>query len=473
MPDPDDDAGPAVGSAGSSVWTRLFGTPAFARLWAAQVVSATGDWIGLIAIIALAERVGGNAGGAAVSLVMAARVVPGFFLGPVAGVLVDRWNRKRVMVACDIGRAAVLASLPFVDTVFALVVASLVLEVLTLLWSPAKEATVPNIVPADHLTTANSLSLVAAYGTFPIGTAVFALLAGIADQIHDHGWVQTLRLNQEGLPLQADALTFLASAAIIWSIALPARTPSERRAAAGGRSLELGSAFRDLREGWRFIFINPIVRSVNLGLATGLIGGGMLIPLGSAFAKEVLGAGDAGYGAFVTFLGLGVAVSVIALSALHRHLPKPQVFALAVVMAGVTLLVAASSATLVVAGPLVFVIGACAGTVYVLGFTLLHENVDDHLRGRIFSALYTLVRLCVLIALLVGPLLKEGLDRVSSGLWDETIDVLGVEVFVPGVRLTLWLAGLIIVGAGLLTAVSLRAGGHRVRAALIPRRNDR
>ena len=93
---------------------------------------------------------------------------PGFFLGAASGVIADRFDRKRVMVICDIGRAAVLVTLPFVDTVFGLVFASLVLECFTLLWTPAKEASVPNLVPPDHLTTANSLSLVAAYGTMPL-----------------------------------------------------------------------------------------------------------------------------------------------------------------------------------------------------------------------------------------------------------------------------------------------------------------
>src|SRR3712207_9423286 len=66
------------------------------------------------------------------SLVLSARLIPGFFLAPAAGVLVDRWDRKRVMVLCDVGRGLVLATLPFVDTIVGLFFASLLLEVLTL-----------------------------------------------------------------------------------------------------------------------------------------------------------------------------------------------------------------------------------------------------------------------------------------------------------------------------------------------------
>ncbi len=443
----------------------MFGSPDFFRLWLAQVVSATGDWIGLVATITLARRVGGGSGGAAISLVMAARVVPGFFLGPMVGVLVDRWDRKRLMVSCDLGRAVIVASLPFVDTIPMLVVASLGLEVLTLLWSPAKEASVPNMVPPGHMTTANSLSLIAAYGTFPIGSALFTGLAKVADRIDHHAWADTVRLNDEGLPLQADALTFIVAAILISTVAIPRRVVIDQ----SDVSAPSASAWAELREGWQFIFINPIVRTVNLGLATGLIGGGMLIPLGSAFAKDVLGGGDAGYGSLITALGFGVAVGVVVLSMVQKHVPKPQAFALAVMVAGLVLLVAASSSSLLVAAPLVFVIGICAGTVYVLGFTLLHENVDDAMRGRVFSALFTLVRLCVLIALTIGPLLQEVFDRLSTQVWDESIEVFGFDVFVPGVRITLWLAGVIIVVAGVLASKSLRAGGEASPWALARR----
>jgi dTMP kinase len=101
----------------------------------------------------------------------------------------------------------------------------------------------------------------------------------------------------------------------------------------------------------------------------------------------------------------------------------------------------------------------CAGAVYVVGFTLLHENVDDELRGRIFSVLYTIVRLCLLIAFALGPFLSELLDRVSNHFFtNRSISVLGKHLFIPGERLTLWLAGVIIIVAGAIVFWSLRAG---------------
>ncbi len=436
--------------------SSIFRSKEFLRLWVAQVVSATGDWLGFIAITITAARVGGGTPEAAVGFVVAARIVPGFFLAPLAGVLVDRWDRKRVMVVCDLARAAVLAVLPFVDTVWQLVVASLVLEIFTLLWSPAKEASVPNIVARDQLTAANSLSLVAAYGTFPVASAMAIGLAKLATQLEKVSALDALRIDQESLAFYVDTLTFLVSATLIATLSLT-RRPREEQVHTG-RRIDFGQTFRELREGWEFIFINPVVRAVNVGLATGLIGGGMLVPLGPVFSIEVLGAGLAGFSSFITALGFGVAVGIVLLSVFQGRIRKAWWFVGAVFGAGFSLLLAAAMTSLAATVVLVGVLGICAGGVYVLGFTLLHETVEDELRGRIFSALYTLVRLCILIAFAVGPFLAALLDGLSDRYFDGDIDVLGLDVAIPGVRLTLWLAALIIISAGGLAMASLRRG---------------
>jgi len=100
------------------------------------------------------------------------------------------------------------------------------------------------------------------------------------------------------------------------------------------------------------------------------------------------------------------------------------------------------------------VMGICAGAVYVLGFTILQESVDDELRGRTFATLYTLSRLCMLISLSLAPLASRLLDDVSNALVDGEIDVWNATLSVPGVRLTLWIGGAIILIAG---GLALRA----------------
>lgn len=449
--------GPANGATGAtrsgrSTLERLFGSPAFFRLWLAQVVSSTGDWIGFVAVTAIAARVGGRSSDAAVGFVLSARLLPGFFFGSAAGVLVDRWDRKKVMVACDVGRGLVLATLPFVDTVPGLFLASLLLEVLTLLWAPAKEASAPHLVPSGFLANANSLSLIAAYGTFPVGSAIFAALAGVATWLGHYDALQGLRVSQETVAIWFDVTTFFASALIISSLPLPARPKVARRE---GRS-DLNRTLDELREGWRFIGSNRCVRAVIFGLATGLIGGGMLVPLGPRFAERVLGAGTAGFGLLITALGFGVATGVILLTVVQSRVPHERVFVLAVLVAGVSLLVGATTSSLAPAMVCVGALGLAAGAVYVLGFTILQTTVDDELRGRVFATLFTLVRLCLLLAFAVAPWISSLLDRLSRHFGDQVLRIGAARLAIPGVRLTLWIGGLIIVAAGLLAARALR-----------------
>ena len=430
---------------------RVFGSRAFFRLWVTQVVSAFGDWIGFLAIIVVAERIGGDQPGSAIALVMTARVLPGFFLASVGGLIVDRFNRKRLMIGCDLARAAVLLMVPFIDRVWTLVLASLALELATSLWGPAKEAVVPNVVPPEKLTSANSLSLVAAYGTFPLAAGAFVGLAKLAEfmGIGDVGQVE--------LALVVDSMTFVLAAILIATLPLKPRSRASR--ASSERRVDFSEGIRELREGWNFIFLNPQVRAVLVGLSTGMIGGGMLIPLGAVYNSEVLGAGNAGFGVLPVALGLGVALGVALLSALQRRLRKESVFVVSVFGAGLALLFAVSSSDtfLTLAG--VVLLGVCSGSVYVLGFTILHENVDDELRGRVFSALYTLVRFCLLISFAVGGFLSDGFDWLFDVLFDQEIQILGFVFDLPGVRGALWLASLLILGAGVLASWSLRGQG--------------
>jgi dTMP kinase len=403
----------------------------------AQVVSSLGGWVGLVAVIALAARVsGGNE--AAVGLVMAARLVPGFFFAAVGGVLVDRWDRRRTMVACDFGRAVLISLLPVVDTLASLFLASFLLELLTLLWSPAKEASVPNLVPAEKLPAANSLSLAAAYGTFPIGSALFASLSGIAAWLGGFDALDFLDVNRESLALWFNGLAFLISGLLIMTIKLP--EPARRTA--GGRRIDWGQTWRELTEGIRFVGRNHLIRSVMLGMGVGLAGCGAVVPLGPIYADQVLGAGTSGYGLCMTGLGLGAAIGVVALSTLGRNWPTEELFVGAVFCTGVGLLLATSMDTLGATVILTGVFGMGAGVSYVSGFTLAQTHVTDELRGRTFAALYTIIRFCLLLALALAPTLAGLLDSLSEALFDDRVIDVGVEVAVPGVRLALWLGGL-------------------------------
>ncbi|MFN0029209.1 MAG: MFS transporter [Acidimicrobiales bacterium] len=451
---------------------RLFGSVSYFRLWLAMLASGTGDWLGFLAIADLAARLGGDANGAlAVGFVFMARMVPGLLFGALVGVAVDRFDRFKVMVVCDVARAGVLLALPFVDSVPGLIVASLLMELFTLAWQPAKEATVPNLVPPSHLASANSLGIVAGYGTFPLAAALFAVLSKVGEGV-EGDLAATLRMDHSSsLGFYVDSLTFVVSALVIWRLGLAyrARLRPAAKLAAPSRTGErtavpsagagLGAAWTDLKAGWSVIATDPVVRAVNVGLATGLVGGGMLVPLGAIFIDRVLGAGSAGFGLFLTVLGVGVASGVLAVSLTQARLPKARTFASAVFGSGLCLFLATSTTTLTAAALLIFALGLCAGAAYVLGFTLLHESVNDELRGRIFSALNTLVRLCLVTAFAIAPLLTQLLDQLVSAFTDSgRINLGGWLIAVPGVRLTLWLAALIMMAAGALAARSLGWG---------------
>jgi dTMP kinase len=420
---------------------RVFGTKSFFRLWIAQVISSTGDWIGLIAILAIAARVSHNSG-AAVSLVMLARVVPGFFLGTVGGVLIDRFDRRKVMVFADVGRAGLLLLLPFVNGILALVLVSFGLEIFTLLWGPAKDASVPNLVSSDHLSSANTLSLVASFGTFPFAAAIFSLLAAIAAWLGSLGALHAFEVDQEVLALIVDACTFLTSAIIVWRLPIPkGRSKTD--------SMSASETVTEIKEGLSYIAHEPRVRGVIVGLGLGLIGAGAIIPLGPLFANEGLGGNSAAYGVLLTAFGTGAAIGVVALLFFQKKLPRESVFDFAVMGAGLCLILTATFTALVPAMIAVALMGACAGTSYVTGFTVLQETVQDDLRGRIFATLYTVIRMCLLVALVVSPLWSDFWNWLVDDVLHVGVVTIGqVNYSFPGVRIALWGGGLITLGAG-------------------------
>ena len=445
--------------------TRMFGSAAFFRLWLAQAVASLGDWLGFLAILALASSIGleSDQQGTSIGIVMAARIIPGLFFSGPAGVLIDRMDRKQVMVVTTLVRAGVVATLPFVDSVLGLVFASFVLELASLLFQPAKDAAVPNLVPADRLASANSLGLAAAYGTFPVASLLFALLAKVAEWLGEIDVFDALIPRDEAVAFYAQGLCYIGAAGLIARLAIP----RDHVRVHEDESVDLGSVFTDIKEGWSYAFLNPVVRAVNLGLCMGLIGGGMLVPLGDVFSRNVLDAGTGGFGVITSCLGVGVAAGVIGVSARHNHIRKERTFVLSLFAAGVALLVAVSISSLALVAPAVVAMGVFAGAAYVLGYTLLQSAADDELRGRVLAGTYTLIRVCLLFSMAIGPVLLDLLDGVSDWLFgnDNSVDLFGVEMALPGVRLTLWLASLVMIGAAALAGWSLRSAYARQAAA--------
>jgi dTMP kinase len=124
---------------------------------------------------------------------------------------------------------------------------------------------------------------------------------------------------------------------------------------------------------------------------------------------------------------------------------------------GAFLVLAASCSSVAPAVLFIGAVGACAGTSYVTGFTLLQENSSDEIRGRTFATLYTVIRLCLLISLTISPLWADFWDWVTNQLFtDQTIVIGSISYVIPGVRIALWGGGLIAYAAGIVALRSVR-----------------
>ncbi|HYO60520.1 MAG TPA: dTMP kinase [Actinomycetota bacterium] len=420
----------------------------FFRFFLAQFVSSLGDWLGVVALVVLASDIGGSIG---VGAVMTARVLPGFFVGPLAGVFADRWDRKKTMVVSDLMRAGIIFSLPFVENLLYLLLASAVLESLTLVWGPAKDASLPHFVKPEELTHANSLSLIAVYAPFPLGSVVFAFMSTLAAFLADHfSLFAGLGSRPEALALGVDSLSFLFSALMISSLTIPTtRTRIEH--------MDLGQVKRDLVEGLKFVFEHKQVRPWLLGIALTFTAAGAVFSLGVAFVDDVLGGGNRGFAFLIGFLATGMIIGLLAVSLIARRIQKDVLFSSSLLLVGTALIGLASVGSLNAAIPLASALGFFGGAAYSTGYSLMHETTADELRGRTFSAAYTVIRIGTLVGLGLFPFIAGllGHYRLTSPLG--TLDL-------PGSRVTLWLAGGVAAFGGIVSMRAIRAREEEARS---------
>ncbi len=375
----------------------------FRRLWTALSLSSLGDWLGLLALTALAPRLasgGYAAANLAVAGVFILRLAPAIIVGPIAGVVADRLDRRLTMVVCDVARFLLFLSIPAVHTLWWLFVATALIEVASLVWIPAKEASVPNLVPRERLEAANQLSLFTTYGSAPVAAAVFAglaLLTGILDNAMPS-------LAAVDLALYVDAATFLVSALTILRLTeIPGRAA---RVAGEPRP----SVWSTLVEGWTFVGRNRLVRGLVVGMLGAFAAGGAVIGLARTFVLD-LGGGDPGYGLLFGTVFVGLAAGMLLGPRLLPDLSRRRLFGLAIGGAGLALALLGLLPNLVLAVGLALVIGAFAGVAWVTGYTLLGLEVADELRGRTFAFVQTMVRVVLVAVLAASPLLAAAIGE--------------------------------------------------------------
>lgn len=409
---------------------------AFRRLWIALSLSSLGDWLGFLAITALAASLASDSGYAAQSFAVAGvltlRLLPAVLFGPLAGVVADRLDRRWTMVTADLARALLIASIPLLDELWWLLVVSFLVEVASMFWIPAKEATVPNLVPRERLEAANQLSLITTYGSAPVAAGIYSSLALLSGLLGAGiGFFATHRIT---LAVWFDAVTFLVSAL---TILLLREIPSRRR----GTRAATPSVWRTLIEGWRFVGSSRLVRGVILGMAGAFAAGGAVVGLARVYISD-LGAGEPGYGVLFGAVFLGLAAGMFAGPRLLDTLSRRRMFGLAIGGAGVALAALAVIQQLVIVVLLTVVLGAFAGVAWVTGYTLLGLEVADELRGRTFAFVQTLARVTLVLVIAVAPLVA---GLVGTNALPVTPDV---TLRYNGASVTLFLAGLLAVGVG-------------------------
>ena len=410
----------------------------FARLWWANTISSLGDWVTLFATFSLAASIAGNGPNASLAILvpLVARFLPGVIIGVVGGVIADRWDRKRSMIVADFGRAVLVLALLFVGNFRDLFLITFAIEVLSLLRQPAREAVFPQLIPQRHLMAANGLNLLGAYGTAPLGAAMFALFAEVGQESFE----MFAAAAAVASAFAFNAVTFIASGIITLFIPIQKVKLSKERVRKGG--FDMRAPLRDMAEGFRFVALYPAVRRMVLGMAVGLFGGGALFVLGQPFSKQVLLAGDTGYGLVVTSLGVGVAVGMGTMTAVGKRVERREaLFAVSLLLAGVTIAIAGLTGTVLAVAGWVFVAGLGTGVAYVTGFTHLHLMVTDDIRGRTFAALYASARLALLASFGVAAVGAASLSRFIPGPATNSIKAIivfsGVTVALSGLG-TLW-----------------------------------
>jgi dTMP kinase len=385
----------------------------FRRLWVALTLSSLGDWISLLALSLLAAKIGGANGGAyAVSGVWLTSLLPALVLGPLAGAVADKFDRRMNMIIGDVIRAALYITIPinlsvgFTNQLTWIYVVQFLASCASLFWAPAKDASVPNLVPPERLEQANQLSLFATYGTAPIAGLVFSLLALISTALgHISHYFST---NQVNLALYFNAATYVVSALTVYTLRQLSRHQTDK--------ISSPSVLKSIWDGWRFVGHSKVVRGILLGMTGAFAAAGAVVGLGPSYIRNILQGGSAGWGAAFAAIFFGLAIGMFLGLRVLRGFSRRRLFGVSIMFAALPLAAAALIPSLVLVIILVIVIGACAGVAYVTGYTTIGLEVDDETRGRTFAYLQSMIRVILFAVIAIAPSLAGGFSALARAI---------------------------------------------------------
>ena len=403
--------------------------PAFRKLWNSMLFSSLGDWLGLLATTALAQQLSGDnyaKANFAIAGVFIARLLPSVFLGPLAGVLADRFDRRKLMVVCDILRTGLYISIPIFHNYFWLYTATILVECVTLFWSPAKEASVPNLVPRNKLESANQVSLLAAYGTAPIAAIIFSILALFSNAFN--ALLPSFATNAVDIALYINAASFAFAAYTVWGLhEIPKIKDSKKDS-------EVGVA-KSLWQGWKAVSGSKIIRGLVVGMVGAFVAAGAVIGLARTFVGD-LGGGEAAYGVLFGAVFTGLAVGIAAGPKVFAQFSRRRLFGASLTIAGIFLVLLAAIPNLVLAVIIVIFLGAFSGICWVTGFTMLGMEVQDEVRGRTFAFVQSLIKVTLVAVLAISPL-------IAAAFGEHTLKFKNTELNYNGAAITILIAGVI------------------------------
>ncbi|MFN7998677.1 MAG: MFS transporter [Bryobacteraceae bacterium] len=378
----------------SSFLDLLRGNRNYRYTWMGQVVSEIGDHFNNIAVFSLA--LAHTKSGLVVSGVMLARAVPAVLAGPIAGVLLDRLNRKRVMIASDVIRA--LVALCFIFTVrthgsWLLYALSALLMFASPFFTSGRSAILPSIATAEELHTANSLTQTTQWTTLTIGT----FLAGASVMQFGYEWA-----------FVGNSLSFVISALCISRLFLPGDGFRPKRTAL--TEADVVRPWHEYTEGLRYMRANPLIFGIALigvGWATG---GGAAQILFSIFGELVFNRGPAGIGIVWGCAGLGLLIGGIFGHRLGQRLSfdgyKRTVVGCYIVHGGAYILFSQMREFRVA---LVFIALSRAAVAIssVLNYSQLLRHVANEFRGRVFATMESMVWSTMMISMMLAGIASQ------------------------------------------------------------------
>ena len=401
----------------------------FRTLWIALGLSSLGDWLGLLAITAMAGQLASGdyrAQNFAIAGVLLLRLLPAVVVGPLGGYIADRLDRRWTLVVGDVLRFGLFASIPLVGSLWWLYVATVLIEAVSLVWLPAKDAAVPNLVPRERLAAANQLSLVATYGSALPAAMLFTALALVSSTLSATLGIVT---NSVNLALYFNAVTFLVGAVVVARLREVSGRPGTREGE------EQPTVIRAVVDGWRFVAANRVVRGLVIGVVGAFAAAGVVIGLGRTYVAD-LGGGAAGYGTVFGALFLGLAVGMAIGPGLLPSLSRRRMFGMALTASGIALTAVALLPNLVLVTFWTVLLGVFAGISWVNGYTLLGLEVEDSIRGRTFAFVQSLTKIALAAVLAAAP-------AIAGSIGAHRVDLPGrASLTYNGAAFTFLLAGL-------------------------------